>query len=332
MSNEIVLASQKTTRQIPNAVLSIIAHLVEKGYLAFLVGGAVRDHFLGLKCKDFDIVTNADLNILCGRLPGARLFKAKMLVLYLKLGGCHIEITNFSGSGTRMPSSTALLQIDARTRDFAVNAIYWNPVDNKYFDPLNAIADLKHRRLQTCYDAGNSFVDDPLRMVRAVRIGVQCRLGLDSIIADIKRNAVKISSVPQDRLAKEVHKAIHLADFESWLVLAQATHVFPHLFRIPFENDPSYKLFYSTEWHCRESAEDSVPSRLASLLLTAVRNEVGLHLCSPRHISPNDAVINVIARIEATERAIMLPYISEVVRILRVVEEEYRACLLRDKK
>jgi tRNA nucleotidyltransferase (CCA-adding enzyme) len=172
------------------------------GYEAYLVGGCVRDLFLGREPKDWDISTNATVEQMLS------IFKGKGYTIVptgLQHGTVTVvinkemyEITSFRGKD---------IIDDLMWRDFTINALALD-TENNVIDPAGGLNDIKNRTIRSV-DPEKAFKDDPLRMLRAVRFKAQ--LGFK--IEDKTKNAISrlnnlLEKVSVERIRDEFNKII----------------------------------------------------------------------------------------------------------------------------
>lgn len=160
----------------------------------YMVGGCVRDLQLGEPVKDIDLCidlpSGADLFVeylkqswsdCCKNFVTYPRFGTSKFSLVLKKGTeldieCVMPRVETYNSGPRKPDSVGYtsLEEDAKRRDFCCNALYMNVVSGKIIDPTgHGIQDIKDKILCTPLDAEQTFIDDPLRMLRAFRFAYQ---------------------------------------------------------------------------------------------------------------------------------------------------------------
>lgn len=212
------VSSQKVDKQ----ALSILRQLTAKNFTAYLVGGCVRDILLDREPKDFDVVTNARPNQI------KRLFRRSIIVgrrfklALVLMGDRQYETATFR----RDPADTASLQEQAKSgaslyqahdntygtpkedayrRDFTVNALFWDPKSEKVIDYTGGLPDLKKRILRSIGDPNLRFQEDPVRMLRAIRLS--SRLGFtiheDSLRA-IEKHGECIQNASRPRVFDEI--------------------------------------------------------------------------------------------------------------------------------
>ena len=152
---------------IPPFVRFVLRRLDQKGYEAFVVGGAVRDACMGREIQDWDVATDADAETIRSVFSDVRSYRLKHDTVSLVHRGVAYEITPFRG-GKNAPGSLAG---DLAHRDFTINAMAWGANQGDVLDPWGGRADLKARRIRAVGRPEDRFQEDPLRLLRAVRLG-----------------------------------------------------------------------------------------------------------------------------------------------------------------
>ena len=203
-------------------ILFIIAQQAEElGYPCYLIGGFVRDKLLGRPVSDADIVCLGD-GILLARRVAACFQPAPPVSIFKNFGTAQIKLPSFElefvgarkesyRSDSRKPAVEAgTIEDDQNRRDFTINAlaISLNKADyGQLIDPFNGIADLNNGLLKTPLQPEQTFSDDPLRMLRAIRFAAQLQF---TIVPDtfqaIATHAHRISIVSQERITDELNK------------------------------------------------------------------------------------------------------------------------------
>jgi poly(A) polymerase len=191
--------------------IKIVKRLRSYGYEALLAGGCVRDMLLGRQASDYDVATSA--------LPEdvIRLFKrtlkvgAKFGVVIVLVKDIQVEVATFrTESGYvdgRHPATVEFAGAaeDASRRDFTINGMFYDPVDNKVIDYVSGHADLKKRVVRTIGRPEERFGEDYLRMLRAVRFSTQLGFAIEpetfQAICSSAGNIVRISG---ERIAAEL--------------------------------------------------------------------------------------------------------------------------------
>src|SRR5215204_4413501 len=205
-------------------ILKKIAHAAEEsGVETYLIGGFVRDKVIDRKTKDADIVCVGDGIGLAKAV--AKRFKPEPKVSYFKnFGTAHIKVNDFDlefvGARkesyqyhSRKPAVTpGTLKDDQDRRDFTINAlaISLNEKDfGKLIDPFDGTNDIEKGIIRTPLDPVQTFSDDPLRMIRAIRFSSQLGFTIEQkTFQAIKDEADRISIVSQERITDELVKII----------------------------------------------------------------------------------------------------------------------------
>ena len=205
---------------ISPAALRVCEALAERGYAAHVVGGAVRDLLLGIKPKDFDVATDARPEQVKPLFRRALLIGRRFRLVHVMIGGETVEVSTFRAADTGEAEKSehgrvlrdnvfGTIEEDALRRDFTVNALYYDPASEDVIDYHGGLADLRKRRLRMIGDPEARFREDPVRMLRAVRLGAKLGLTLDAATrAPIKRLAPLLEHVPPPRLFEEMLKLL----------------------------------------------------------------------------------------------------------------------------
>ncbi|MFM8798679.1 MAG: polynucleotide adenylyltransferase PcnB [Fluviibacter sp.] len=198
--------------------------LERAGYRAYVVGGAVRDLLLGRDPKDFDIATNATPEQVRRCCRRSRIIGRRFQIVHVMVGQELIEVTTFRAlhedasatdeHGRVLRDNTFGTQSDdAARRDFTVNALYYDPYDETIHDYHHGYADLKQRTLRMIGKPEVRYREDPVRMLRAVRLGAKLGLDLDPATRKpIRELADLLDNVPPARLFDEMLKLLTCGD------------------------------------------------------------------------------------------------------------------------
>lgn len=196
----------------------------ELNYPCYLIGGFVRDKILERPTKDADFVCVGDALKLAEH--ASKLFKPQPKVSYFKnFGTAHFKMPDgfdleFVGarkesyrSHSRHPEvEPGTIIDDQNRRDFTINALTISLNKNdfgKLIDPFNGMDDLKQQLIRTPLDSDTTFMDDPLRMMRAVRFATQLNFRIfPETFHAIERNAERIKIISKERITDELNKII----------------------------------------------------------------------------------------------------------------------------
>ncbi|OKS85166.1 CCA tRNA nucleotidyltransferase [Mucilaginibacter polytrichastri] len=207
---------------LKHPVFSIISKLAGKSNLqVYAIGGFVRDIFLSRSSKDIDIVVLGNGIDFAEQVAAALKVKLSVFKSFgtamLRYHDIEVEFVGARKESYRADSRKPIvengtLDDDQKRRDFTINAlaIALHP-DNfgQLIDPFEGIVDLENKLIRTPLDPAETFSDDPLRMMRAVRFASQLNfeIAADAIEA-IKLNKERIKIVSQERITDELNKII----------------------------------------------------------------------------------------------------------------------------
>ncbi|RBA73882.1 polynucleotide adenylyltransferase PcnB, partial [Xanthomonas oryzae pv. oryzae] len=203
----------------PNA-LRVLYRLRESGFGAYLVGGAVRDLLVGHHPKDFDVATSATPEEVKALFRNCRLIGRRFRLAHVVFGREIIEVATFransdDGSGDRELDNGRLvrdnvygtIEEDAIRRDFTCNALYYAIEDFSVRDYCGGFEDVQARLMKLIGDPELRYQEDPVRMLRAVRLASKLNFEIEAGTAEpIPRLAGLLSEAAPARLFEEILK------------------------------------------------------------------------------------------------------------------------------
>ena len=226
---------------------NVVRTLQDAGFVAYVVGGAVRDLLLGLRPKDFDVATDATPEQVKSLFRRAFIIGRRFRIVHVVYGRGRehevIEVSTFRAyldnaaaeqvAGNEKTSKSELAGMkhavdstgrvlrdnvwgpqeeDAVRRDFTINAMYYDPQTQILVDYHGGIKDAKNKTLKMIGDAGVRYREDPVRIIRAVRFAAKLApLGfkVDSkTAAPLRKCLPLLADVPQSRLFDEMLKLL----------------------------------------------------------------------------------------------------------------------------
>ena len=232
----------------------------------YIVGGAVRDAQLGIPSKDVDAVMALPLleidEIMSDWGYTPHLIGTNQQTVSLFKGTERVDIVSFSGE----------IEIDALRRDFTLNAIYQDVRTGKIIDPLSGLQDLKDRRLKACGCAVDRFKEDPLRILRLVRMAVRYDCLIDSETWQAAVDLIgQLQAVSVERVTEELGRILVLEDIDKALGLLDDLGYFrayiPELARLKglVQNRYHTKDAWEHTRHAVRNTSSRVLLRLAAL-------------------------------------------------------------------
>lgn len=204
---------------LPAGVLALLEEIWSAGHDAYVVGGSLRDLLLGRPAADWDLATDARPERLQELFPNA-LYENRFGTVVVRRDGGEFEVTTFRSDHEyedhRRPSRVEFgdsIEADLARRDFTVNAIAWGrraaesapgPVD-----PFGGVADVRAKLLRAVGVPHDRFVEDALRMVRAVRLAATLGFTIEAeTLAAIAANAHLADHLSGERVAAELEKLL----------------------------------------------------------------------------------------------------------------------------
>ena len=217
---------------ISPCALKVCEDLRARRYAAFVVGGAVRDLLMGKAPKDYDIATDATPEQVREVFKRSRIIGRRFRIVHVLCGRETLEVTTFRAQapadndsegeddeeeqrtnerGRLIRDNVFGSQLeDAARRDFTVNALYYDPVKQEVWDYLDGMADLRRGVLRMIGDPEVRYREDPVRLLRAVRLAAKMEFTLDGATqAPIRTLAPLLHDVPRSRLFDEMLKLFH---------------------------------------------------------------------------------------------------------------------------
>lgn len=189
--------------------LKVVARLQESGFQAYLVGGCVRDVLIGMSPKDFDVSTDAHPEEVRELFRNSRIIGRRFRIVHVRFGREIVEVTTFRGphgqeqhgenhseSGMTLNDNVyGTFREDVFRRDFAMNAIYFEPRAAEIIDLADGTTDISAQVIRTIGDPDERLREDPVRMLRAIRF--QAKLGFTPD-APLRRSITSLGYLIQD--------------------------------------------------------------------------------------------------------------------------------------
>jgi poly(A) polymerase len=207
-------------KQISHNALRVLYRLRDGGFAAYLVGGAVRDLLIGGAPKDFDVATDATPEQVKQLFRNCRLIGRRFRLAHVVYGQEIIEVATFrahgdDGTGDRELDNGRLvrdniygtIEEDAVRRDFTANALYYAIEDFSVRDFVGGFEDVERRVLRLIGDPESRYREDPVRMLRAIRLAAKLGFSIDPASAEpIPRLSGLLETASSARLFDESQK------------------------------------------------------------------------------------------------------------------------------
>ena len=206
---------------ISSAARRVTDGLQAAGYQAYVVGGAVRDLLLKREPKDFDVATDATPEEVRKVFRRARIIGRRFRLVHVMFGEETVEVSTFRRMIDALDAETddhgRLLrdnefgdqEQDASRRDFTANALFYDPSTEEIFDFHHGYKDIRKNVLRMIGDPPTRYREDPVRMLRAVRLSAKLGMKLDPETAEpIASMKGLLGNVPEARLLDEMLKLL----------------------------------------------------------------------------------------------------------------------------
>jgi putative nucleotidyltransferase with HDIG domain len=195
------------------AATKLVRRLRESSFVAYFAGGCVRDALLRKQPKDIDIATDAEPDDVQKLFSRTVAVGAKFGVVRVLEGGFEFEVATFRSDGVyldgRRPVSVTFSspEEDAKRRDFTINGMFYDPVDDQVVDFVDGKSDLEQRVVRAIGDPKERFSEDRLRLLRAVRFAAALEFEIEPATwKAVTENAHQIRIVSQERIRDELVK------------------------------------------------------------------------------------------------------------------------------
>jgi tRNA nucleotidyltransferase/poly(A) polymerase len=223
----------------------IIKTLAAAGHLAYFAGGCVRDELLGLTPSDYDVATDATPDRICSLFPRTSEVGAAFGVVLVREGREQTEVATFRSEGPysdrRRPDTVAFSNplVDARRRDYTVNALFLDPAPSgtgqvegavvaphgqhgRVIDYVGGLVDLERRVLRAVGNPDERLAEDHLRALRAARLAAKLGFHIEGATAGaIRDHAAELRGVSRERIGEEVRQ---MAEHPSRAAAAKLVH------------------------------------------------------------------------------------------------------------
>ena len=229
---------------------NVAKKFIDEGYRAYVVGGCMRDAILGREPKDADIATNAPIEVMVKLFPDAKVvFPEKYQVVRLEFDFIHIEVVRMRRDVKSLGRQAEVeftddIEEDLKRRDFTINAIALDPSVPAIIDPFDGMSDLFSKTIRAIGDPQIRFIEDHLRILRAVRFAAQLGFEIEQKTAEaIRMLSALVADLSPQWLWRELSKGMEkpaqlkklLLEFNLW------EHLWGDIFPSPKDNTDELK-------------------------------------------------------------------------------------------
>lgn len=304
--------------QIPACVIEVINILQKDGKQAFMVGGCVRDLALGQEPSDYDVTTSATTDEIKALFPKTVPIGEKHGTVAVLLGGGTVEVSTCKGQNHRHDENAILLMQDLLLRDFTINAMALDESGN-IIDPFGGLQDLANKLIRAPRDlAHDRFIEDPLRMMRAIRFCSTYGFSLHPTVRTaITEHSDLIMTVSPERIREEFNRILISGQPASGIKLLLATGLLAHILPevIPMvgfnqRNSKHDKDVFEHSMAVLEAVPANLKVRLAALLhdigkpMTYTVDQNGVGHFYMHHIEGKKIAENILRRLKYDNQTI----------------------------
>lgn len=273
----------------------IVKKLNTAGYIAYFAGGWVRDYLMEHPSSDIDIATNAPPEKILDLFSRTLLVGLAFGVVIVLVDGHQFEVSTFrrdiSYMNGRKPERIELStpEEDAYRRDFTINGMFYDPIKDRVYDFVHGKEDIKKGVIRTIGDPQERFLEDRLRMIRAIRFAARFGFTIDPDTQQgiIENSDLLFPAVAMERIWQEFNKMSQYPRFDWALIQMHRLGLLPVIF-------PALKSIHLTEIKHRVTHFPDFPSKMPTIwslmdLFPDASLEQLLELCDYLKTSNQDA-------------------------------------------
>lgn len=195
--------------------IQVLTILRDAGFETYFAGGCVRDRLLSAVPTEYDIATSARPDDIRKIFPKAKSVGEAFGVMLVRSNDIVFDVATFRSDGVykdhRHPTKITFTDAkhDAQRRDFTINGLFEDPLEDKIIDFVDGRADIDARIIRAIGDPHQRLADDHLRMLRAVRFAAHLSFSIDSETADsIRKHAPHLAGISTERIGEEVRRML----------------------------------------------------------------------------------------------------------------------------
>lgn len=267
-------------KEIDPDAIGIVKRLSDYGFVAYIVGGAVRDLIVGRTPKDFDIVTDATPSRIKKIFHNSRIIGKRFRLVHVIFGQKIFEVSTFrSIVDGSVGNVFGTIDEDVRRRDFTLNALYYDPLKEQVIDYVGGVEDIKKGIIKPVIPMETIFEDDPVRMLRAVKYSATTNSTLPrNLKKKIRQSAKLLSPVSPSRLTEELIKILNSGHAYDIVDRAMDVEIYEYLqpaaTSMMLENKAFSKRYFESLKALDEKVSTSLDLRLGEKLYFIIRDFV----------------------------------------------------------
>jgi poly(A) polymerase len=277
--------------------IAVVRRLRDAGFEALLAGGCVRDEILGRTPKDYDVATDAPATRVLELFPGSLPVGVQFGVVLVPAGDDRIEVATFRRDGvyldSRHPVSVTFgsAQEDAARRDFTINGMFLDPLEDRIIDYVGGRDDLARGVVRAIGDPAARLDEDKLRMLRGVRLAARLGYTIDPATWDvIRREAPLIDRIAWERIGEEIRLILSEGAAKRGFELLHASGllavVMPELLAMQGVEQTPLHHPEGDVWIHTLLVIDQLRAPTETLALGALLHDVAKPICAGRKTTP----------------------------------------------
>lgn len=195
--------------------IAVLTTLRDAGYETYFAGGCVRDRLLSSAPTEYDIATAARPEEVKTIFPKARSVGESFGVMLVRTHNNMYDVATFRSDGPysdhRHPDKIQFSDAkhDAFRRDFTINGMFEDPIDEKLIDFVGGKEDLQDRIVKAIGNPHERIAEDHLRMLRAIRFAARFEFSIDSETGSaIREHADELTNISRERIGEELKKML----------------------------------------------------------------------------------------------------------------------------
>jgi poly(A) polymerase len=221
-----------------SAATRVVKKLADAGFTAYFAGGWVRDYLMKHPSDDIDIATSASVKEIQALFPKTIPVGVAFGIVIVVLDNFQFEVATFRKDrgyvDGRRPTSIepATAEEDAQRRDFTINGMFWDPLREQLLDFVEGEKDIQRKIIKAIGDPHERFLEDRLRMMRAVRYSTRFDFPIEEKTAQaiLAHAKTLLPAVAMERVWQEFKKMSQFAHFDEGLVALHKLELLPTIF------------------------------------------------------------------------------------------------------